>query len=478
MDHRFVSRTGLFISKFAIWSIVTLVMPSAFIEADTTRYYKLPYLDGPVGYRCELDYYEIIDILNCLHSSGYVYAHATEIENSDLPKVVIGPQLRVSSLKSSDNISYLSSTSIQQMGSVRIGEVLDVQKFKDLAIFLQDRSLVEDPVFSFSPNNFGDTVITLNGKEPVSSLSFGAFVDGEGDKSLSLYGKHFSNVFVPGYLKYNLSFGDELHLQNSVITLPIGYSNVYTSSLGLNFRTEQRFEYSESVAQLALLREYHHDKREKQFLPLSVVSFDITNYNFDGFGIHSDESYLSLSAEFGNPSQELSWGLRFSASSSLTQDSLWTRGDAFLTLVNSDSLGESFRFSMHGVASIVSGSLSRIPVQQRLYVGGSSSVRGLRDRELGMFTTIGEFVGGNRSVIIRNEFAKSLPEILSNAEIGGHLDFGLLAENNRVSEPVASSGLFFRFANEGASEIDLTVSRPITYLNTGWRISLSLKEVF
>jgi len=95
-----------------------------------------------------------------------------------------------------------------------------------------------------------------------------------------------------------------------------------------------------------------------------------------------------------------------------------------------------------------------------------------------MFTTIGEFVGGNRSVIIRNEFAKSLPEILSNAEIGGHLDFGLLAENNRVSEPVASSGLFFRFANEGASEIDLTVSRPITYLNTGWRISLSLKEVF
>ena len=133
---------------------------------------------------------------------------------------------------------------------------------------------------------------------------------------------------------------------------------------------------------------------------------------------------------------------------------------------------------MDGVASFIAGEVSRIPVQERLFLGGPSSVRGVRDREIGLHRPLGSNLGGDRSVLVRSELAKSIPDLLPNAEIGVHFDGGVLADERARREPLASSGMFFRFSNEDARKLELNVSRPVVSLDTGWRLSFSYVDLF
>lgn len=390
----------------------------------------------------------------------------------------MGPQLRVASIQTAENIAYLSPDHVAKIGQVKAGEVVRPLKFQQLAKSLRERELIESSIFSFDPTPLGYTDITLHGEEPPSFLSFGVFLDGQGYGSLSLYGKHFSNYIVPGYLAYNLSFSEGFALNDAEISVPFAYAKTYTNSLGLNFHRDNTSLYLDEQVQVSLRQTFYHDEQSASLLPLSFVSLNWSEYGFNGFGLETNAKAASVIAEFSQSIPDLHWGLRFSAFSSLTENGEWVKGDAFFHVGNSDVLGDGFRVSMDGVASFIAGEVSRIPVQERLFLGGPSSVRGVRDREIGLHRPLGANLGGDRSVTLRSELAKSIPDLLSNAEIGVHFDGGVLADERTRRKRLASSGMFFRFLNEDARKLELNVSRPVMSLDTGWRLSFSYVDLF
>ena len=480
MTYQLVKKKLLVISKFNVWPIFPFIVVSSSVGAIVPHTINVPYLDGEDGHHCfQTEEFETSAVLSCLHQSGYVYAYAVAVpENSDARTIVMGPQLRVASIKAADNIAYLSPENIAKMGDVKSGEVLKPLKFQQAAKSLQQRELVENSVFSFDPNPLGYTDITLNGEEPPSFLSFGVFLDGEGAGGLSLYGKHFSNYFVPGYLKYNLSFGEGFNLNDAEISVPLAYSKTYTNSLGFGFYRDETSLYLDEQFQVSVRQTFHHEEQGAALLPLSYVSLNWSEYIFDGFGVQMDAATVSAVAEFSRSKPNLHWGLRFSAFSALTENGEWAQGDAFFHVSNSDALGEGFRVSLDGVASFIAGEVARIPVQERLFLGGPSSVRGVRDREIGLHQSLGPVLGGDSSVFVRSELAKSIPDLLPNAEIGVHFDAGVLASNGNVGDTLASSGAFFRFSNEAARKLELNVSRPVVSMDTGWRLSFSYVDLF
>jgi len=479
MTYKLVKKKILVVSKFNIWPILPFIVMSSSAGAIITDNVNVPYIDGDDGRHCfQSEEVETSGILDCLHQSGYVYAYADGSEGSDAQSIVMGPQLRVASIQTADSIAYLSPENVAKMGQVKTGEVLRPLKFQQIAKSLQERELIESSVFSFDPTPLGYTDITLHGEEPPSSLSFGVFLDGQGDGRLSLFGKHFSNYFVPGYLKYNLSFGEGFNLNDAKISVPLAYSKTYTNSLGLGFHRDETSLYFDEHMQVSLRQTFYHDEQSASLLPLSYVSLNWSEYVFDGFGVQVDAEAASVVAEFSRSTPDLQWGLRFSAFSSLTENGEWVKGDAFFHVGNSDVLGDGFRVSMDGVASFIAGEVSRIPVQERLFLGGPSSVRGVRDREIGLHRPLGANLGGDRSVIVRSELAKSIPGLLPNAEIGVHFDGGVLADERARRKTLASSGMFFRFLNENARNLELNVSRPVMSLDTGWRLSFSYVDLF
>lgn len=479
MAYQSVKKKLLVVSKFNIWPILPFIVVSSTAGAIITDNVNVPYIDGDDGRHCfQSDEVETSDVLDCLHQSGFVYAYADGPEGSATQSIVMGPQLRVASIQTAENIAYLSPDLVAKIGQVKAGEVVRPLKFQQVAKTLQERELIESSIFSFDPTPLGYTDITLHGEEPPSFLSFGVFLDGQGYGSLSLYGKHFSNYFVPGYLTYNLSLGEGFELNDAEISVPLAYAKTYTNSLGLGFHRDNTSLYRDEKVQVSWRQTFYHDEQSASLLPLSFVSLNWLEYGFNGFGLEMNSKAASVIAEFSRSLPDRHWGLRFSAFSSLTENGEWVRGDAFFHVGNSDVLGEGFRVSMDGVASFIAGEVSRIPVQERLFLGGPSSVRGVRGREIGLHRPLGANLGGDRSVILRSELAKSIPDLLPNAEIGVHFDGGVLGDERAWSEPLASSGMFFRFLNEDARKLELNVSRPVMSLDTGWRLSFSYVDLF
>ena len=117
------------------------------------------------------------------------------------------------------------------------------------------------------------------------------------------------------------------------------------------------------------------------------------------------------------------------------------------------NLFENTGFEVNGAYSMLSGSLDAVPIEQRLYLGGPKTLRGVVPNFIGSKADV-DSSGGDRRFYLQLELSRNLDILGHKFNLGVHYDVGqLMSEETQQTEKASSFGIFaktkFNYSTEG-----------------------------
>jgi hypothetical protein len=483
-DHKVISR-GITQFFYFILALSIVITPSN-AEQHTNRQNRngnidLEFQSDPPPPHCiNAQITDTDSLLECVREDGYVYAVIEDSLGIGVPRLILGQRVHTASLQVSDELQYLTPNFILSLGTVEIGGALSPAKYQNLAYIVQEEQIANNVSFEFFPDEFGSAEVLMTGSEPSSSLQFGIHFGATEGASGSIFGRHFANFIAPGYLNYNLTFNDIGKVSRGYLSAPLSYSRHNRDRLEISYDQVDDAIFGSEVLGIGFNRRYYGELFDFFSLELEQTHFKISEQNFRALSVTDHDVVTSASVmfatDFGRDSSSLR--LNFGVFHSAERQNAWARSDiSYGRQTVTDPQTETF-WGLMARSSTLWGDFTAIPPLERLYVGGVSSVRGVRPQELGLRSQITSDFGGSSSLSLQGELGRSFDVLNQNLTVGAHIDAGALHSEGVTSDALVTSGLFIRDHAQATDAIELSLSRPFAAVDTGWRLDFTYRHAW
>ena len=402
--------------------------------------------------------------LLCLDLMGHPMATVEERLLHLGPKVTVkkltyGDDLEASGFKLPNNI-------VRQIE----GQPLSQQVHVALLATIRDLGVARDATFSYFELEDGFYEAKLSGNGSVSKIGGGLSITGKGEPHVVLKGKHYFYLGGPRYLGYSLgvtSSGD----YDARVEVPVFYNpgNVVKAIVKTRPTYNEFFNSRENQLALSWLKSNEKGADSDWFksLTVSLSSFDIdpTSSAIAGSAVDfQDPKLFAVNGRFYvAPGAKSMRGVQLDLALKKAFDpssSAYVKADAkFGTELLPLPFGEMY-FEWRGGLTAIAGNIQDVPVPDRVYLGGDSTVRGVNPNDYGSSSNV-SLSGGRVGGFSQFELSRKTEVAGQDVYVGVHADMGYINGGPRdLDKAMGSAGLFVRTRWKKTGDVYGYISKP------------------
>jgi hypothetical protein len=419
---------------------------------------------------------DVDNIQQCLFSAGFVNAQITELTSG----LIIAPGERVS--VKNMHFKHAFKEHIEPTESFQLdieNQVLNTSVHVNALRKLEKLGFINDASFSYLPIAQDTYDIDLYGDVKESSIGLGVSFTENNETIGMVKGRHFYDFFGLRSLDYQFGrdsngrnkFSISTHLyydvdhdiRTSIYSSPIKHPLFSLQQDGFNLSfTKDNLYLSDNVYSVKFSGAYISSEYEliSQDFGQTVYEFKPYKYWLSEFSLNSSSIYHDndfISASLSNVTFDDGTFENY-------QKVNLTYGSGYFEL-----LGD-FNFNFNFDLTVLTEDTSKIPLDNRLYLGGASSVRGVVANYIGASSEI-DMAGGQRSANTQLEISRNVNILGVNLNLGVHYDVGVLDYSGSISNTkVNSYGVFAKtllnkstelYAYFSKSNVDSDGSAPV-----------------
>lgn len=389
-------------------------------------------------------------IYECLDILGYAYASIYNDKVTGLRTLETGSQLRVGDFTYSEVLAKDLKLSDAFVNSI-VGQPLSRTLHINALERIEKLGFINNAGFNYFDT--GDQIYEaqLTGDAGASSIAGGLSITGSGNPRFKIGGRHFFSYKGLRYIDYEvgLNSGNEVDLSMDLL---VDYSAISTTVMKVTSKPKE-FEYFN----------VRRDGLELRRIDMPPVKGANTSKELS-IGVSKHQALIkdkvNVAANSSNEAQHL---LSFGAALLMEQTEvvpgeIKASGEAFVSIdsakkafVKAKARYESKPYSIipdelfiqiKAGADVIIGKLDDVPLDERLYLGGSETVRGISGNYVGSTTDVFKS-GGNKRVYSQFEVFKPVTIMEKRLSVGAHLDVGYLGGGEQnISDSRSSLGVF------------------------------------
>lgn len=469
-SNAFIGRQAMIVCLSIFLCLIFTYFNFAFADGSNAHSFD-NFEDADAGdLSCKLGVKSTEEKLKCFKDNGYPYASpCAGFVLLKSAKICSGPRIRIAQYKFSEGLP-LDRKLITELGNFVNGQLYNHSQIMAFAALLEHRFKIEDVEISFHQVNANVLEMIVSGEPPSSGVSGGMFVGSDMTSFFEINGKHYMGGLRPGFFEYSLQV-DQQNIKGVNLSFPISVRRSSTTKLILSAEDYEGQFLNSKHANLMLNFDTFMFEVET---PL-VESFGIgigTSNTSDFTGNFKSEDYAFAYANFGweaLPSVDMSIRSYGSSSGGLS---------SIVSLSGRKIFYPSWLFGglLRGDAVVkhAFGRVSKIPVHERIYLGGSN-MRGYDRFEVGRHVSGDDFaLWGARSLGVLQLDALFPVKSFNELFVGVHADVGVVSGIAGGSDIFTSYGVISEYGLADGTSLKIGLTKS----DNSRSFSLSLERAF
>lgn len=421
------------------------------------------------------------ELLSCLRDHGFAL-----VEFDDTGNIVIiypGRVFHIEKIIPAQNSDavVLGSELLTALYKPGAGSLFSSSELQNYVRILEDRGLLDTVSLEFFINEQDGLEVTVSGTIPNNNVAASILTGIDSQLMGQISGRHNIHYPAPGHLKYSIAVNDEGRFDTVGVSVPL-----YQDS---RFEVRGKIEQSETDFQL-------FQNRSKRLILIAENGV----FNASGkVGKHSlalvyenQKTFDVTAPEYQESSDLVSVAWAYSWRDDARP---WLKPQISMTLSKPESqtpyvslsssaeimplldLPFDFQPVMRANLSAIVEDTESLGLQERLYLGGMSSLRGYKFNSIGTeYSRDGE-TGGNIGTTLQMEIGRMTNIMKTPVMLGMHYDVGRLKQIEGWTSTFDSIGVFGRFRVSSYSNLEFSISHPFD-VNDNLSADLSLKLDF
>jgi hypothetical protein len=403
-------------------------------------------------------------LIACLQEEGYLYARTEDVQVNRKALIYLfpGPRMKLRSISHQNKVQSLSDKLLMNLTGLQTGQYLGPQMTVNLAKKLDQRRLLQNPRLRIEPYDTEQIDLIVDGEYPNSVFSFGAELQSSGTPVLNVRGRHYLVNPTPGFVDYALNLNKQQGLQHAEIGIP--------AHQGQNYEWKTEGAVDNSDMQVFTMKKLRIGLRGDNSMGSSnanqwalnagtglnkiIEKTNVENNHFTQWNI-----WLEVKANSPKhlPSVQLKALIDVSVNVSKPQSFALTQLRATGQSVILDFNNTLFHWDAQ--YSKLLGNFNTIPLANRLYLGGTNSIKGYQENSIGSLLKRGNETGLRSAFSYSFEILKSIKISNNEFPIGIHFDQAFVTQDMEKIESYKSIGFIAHIKNK--LDLKIHVSQAI-----------------